>query len=252
MGIGHGDEVMTDIFTTWYTDGPIPFRVRGSDIQTVEFLMGQGDRLMLQPHTFLAGTVAEIGVSMGRRLRDPFLRRWSGESIIMQEIRCKEAAGWVVLGAQQIGKIARVSITKGQSLICQRGAFIAAAGEIHIGVAFTSRLRAGLFGGQGMVFQRLTGEGDVFLHAVGSLLHTYLPEGRMLRINPHHILAFESSVGYDVQFAGRMATLLFGQQTLLDQLQGPGRVLIQSMTLDEDLPIKGAAAKAAASVAGDA
>jgi uncharacterized protein (AIM24 family) len=226
---------MHDDLTAWIMNGPVPFRIRGSDIQTAEFSLAPGDRITLQPHCFLlgAGGVRDINVNFGTRLRDPILRIWSGESGVLQEIVCEGEPGVVVLGAPQLGRIIRLPIRDGRSLICQRGAFIASTGQIDISVAITGRVRAGLFGGSGAVFQRLTGHGDVFLHSRGSVIDWRIPESRVVRVSTHNILAFEDTIGYDVQLSGSMFSLMFNKQGLfLSQLEGPGRILVQSMSIE--------------------
>lgn len=217
----------------WYTDGPVPFRYRGEDIQSVEFVLRPGERIIAQPGAFLCGGggVRALGITWGRRLLDPFYRKWSGEASVLNEIICENEPGFVVLSAAHIGRIVRMRLEPGHSLICQRGAFMASTGQIDLGIAFTRRVRAGLFGGQGAVFQRITGEGDVFLHAFGSYIDKWLEPGRIMRVSTDNILAFDGSVGYDVQLSGGLLTLLFGgkEGLFLSQLEGPGRVIVQSL-----------------------
>lgn len=219
----------------WYTDGPIPFRILGEDIQEAEFLLRPGDRIVLQPRTFVvaAGGVRSLGITWGRRLLDPIYRQWSGEAPVLQEIVCEDRPARVVLGGQQIGRIVRMKVTPECPVICQRGAFIASTGNIDLGVAFTRRLRAGFFGGQGIVFQRATGSGDLFLHALGTINDWWIPPNQIVRVSTNNILAFDASVGYDVQLSGGLLTLMFsGEGFFLSQLEGPGRVITQSLDHD--------------------
>lgn len=221
--------------TDWFTDGPVPFRILGEDVQEVEFLMTPGQRVVLQPNTFVvgAGGVRSLGITWGRRLLDPIYRKWSGEASILQEVVCEERPARVVLGGHHIGRVVRMKVTPETGVICQRGAFIASTGEVDLGVAFTRRLRAGIFGGQGIVFQRVTGQGDVFLHARGTVNDWILDEGEIAPVSTNNILAFDASVGYDLQFSGGLMTLMFGGQGFfLSQLQGPGRIITQSIDHD--------------------
>lgn len=216
----------------WFTDGPVYFRILGEDIQEVEFVMEPGQRVMLQPDTFVGavGGVKSLGITWGRRILDPLYRRWSGEAAVLQEILCEDEPARVVLGAGQFGRIVRLKITPEHPVFAQRGAFIAATGNIDLGIAVTARLRAGLFGGQGIIFQRISGDGDVFLHAMGTINDWILPPKRIARFSTNNILAFDASVGYDIQFSGGAMTLLFGSQGLfLSQLEGPGRIITQSL-----------------------
>src|SRR5690606_23327766 len=106
-------------------------------------------------------------VEWGNSLFDPIRRAWAGENATLQEIRCEKAPGRVVIGSSLPGRIVHVELDGKKSIFCDRGAYLAHTGDIKISVGFTRRLRAGFLGGNGFVMQRITGYGDVFLHALG-------------------------------------------------------------------------------------
>jgi uncharacterized protein (AIM24 family) len=101
---------------------------------------------------------------------------------------------------------------------------------VQIGIAFTRRFGAGLFGGEGFILQRLTGDGWCFVHAGGTLEEKLLADGETLRVDTGCIVAMQPSVDYDIQLAGGVKTVLFGGEGLfLATLKGPGRVWLQSL-----------------------
>ena len=54
------------------------------------------------------------------------------------------------------------------------------------------------------------------------------------RVDTGCIVAFDEGVNYDIQFVGGIKTAIFGGEGLfLATLTGPGRVIIQSMTLEK-------------------
>ena len=56
----------------------------------------------------------------------------------------------------------------------------------------------------------------------------------MLQVDTGCVVGFDASVSYDVQLAGGIKTMLFGGEGLfLATLTGPGRVIVQSMTLEK-------------------
>ena len=56
----------------------------------------------------------------------------------------------------------------------------------------------------------------------------------MLQVDTGCVVAFEESVNYDIQFVGGIKTAIFGGEGLfLATLTGPGRVIIQSCTLEK-------------------
>lgn len=220
----------------WCDDGPVRYRILGHDIQAVEFLIIPGDKVVFQPNTFVcgAGGFKGLHLSWGTGMMDPLKRKWAGEMSVLQQIMCDDKApARVVIGGAQFGKVVSMRVRPGRGIICQRGVFLAATGSIDIGVAFTRRLRAGWFGHQGLTFQRLTGDGEVFLHASGAVVDWTILNDTVVPVSTKNILAFEDTVGYDVQLSGGLMTMMFGGQgVFLSQLQGPGRILIQSMDID--------------------
>ncbi|MCB0190127.1 MAG: AIM24 family protein, partial [Caldilineaceae bacterium] len=88
---------------------------------------------------------------------------------------------------------------------------------------------AGFFGGEGFILQRLRGDGNVFIHAGGTIVERRL-NGEKLLVDTGCIVAFESGIDYDIQRAGSLKSQLFGGEGLfLATLQGHGRVWLQSL-----------------------
>ena len=61
---------------------------------------------------------------------------------------------------------------------------------------FTKNLTSGFFGGEGFVLQALTGEGDVFVKAGGTLIRRDLEPEEQLRISSGCLVAFTQGVNY--------------------------------------------------------
>lgn len=129
------------------------------------------------------------------------------------------------------GKIIALNLSElGGELLAQKDSFLVAAKGVSIGIAFTRRFGAGLFGGEGFILQRLTGDGWCFVHAGGTLEEKLLAPGETLRVDTGCIVAMQPSVDYDIQLAGGVKTVLFGGEGLfLATLKGPGRVWLQSL-----------------------
>jgi uncharacterized protein (AIM24 family) len=123
---------------------------------------------------------------------------------------------------------------------------------VSIGIAFQKRLGAGLFGGEGFILQRLTGDGWAFIHAGGAMHERTLAPGETLRVDTGCIVAFQPSVSYDIQLVGGIKTALFGGEGLFfATLRGPGRIWLQSLPLSR-LARRAAVARRVPSSAGSA
>ncbi len=101
-------------------------------------------------------------------------------------------------------------------------------------IAFQKRLGATFFGGEGFVLQRFWGEGTVFLYAPGDLSEFTLAPGQTLKVSTGHVVGWEASANYDIQTVGGIKTALLGGEGLfVTTLTGPGKVILQSMTLEK-------------------
>src|SRR6185436_8628787 len=108
-------------------------------------------------------------------------------------------------------------------------AYMCSTMEASISVAFTKRLGAGFFGGEGFVLQKIGGVGQVFLHAGGFIIERTLRADEQLRVDTGCLVAFEESVEYDIQMIRGIKTMLFGGEGLFyATLRGPGRIWIQT------------------------
>ena len=90
------------------------------------------------------------------------------------------------------------------------------------------------FGGEGFILEKLTGPGAVFIHGGGDFVEFNLGPGDTIQVDTGCVVGFEESVQYDIQLAGGIKTAIFGGEGLfLATLTGPGRVIVQSMTLEK-------------------
>lgn len=137
----------------------------------------------------------------------------------------------VAFGAPYPGKVIPLDLTSfGGRFLCQKDSFLCAAQGTEIEVAFTKRLGAGLFGGEGFILQRLEGDGLTFVHAGGAVIEKDLAPGETLRVDTGCLVAFAPTVDYDIQFVGGFKNALFGGEGLfLAHMKGPGKGYLQSL-----------------------
>jgi uncharacterized protein (AIM24 family) len=88
----------------------------------------------------------------------------------------------------------------------------------------------GLFGGEGFIMQRLTGDGIALVHAGGTIMHRELEAGETLKLDTGCLVAIEKTITYDVQFIGGFKNAIFGGEGLfIATVTGPGKVWLQSL-----------------------
>ena len=156
----------------------------------------------------------------------------TGESLFMTVFQNNgQGKKKVAFGAPYPGKIIPVHLAQiGGELICQKDAFLCAAKGVSVGIAFQKKIGVGLFGGEGFIMQRLTGDGWAFVHAGGTVIPKELGPGELLRVDTGCIVGFQPTVQYDIQFVGKVKSALFGGEGLFfATLRGPGYVWLQSL-----------------------
>lgn len=137
----------------------------------------------------------------------------------------------VAFAAPYPGQIIPMNIAElGGEIHCQKASFLCAARGIQIGIAFQKKIGVGLFGGEGFIMQRITGDGIAFVHAGGTISKRELGPGETLRLDTGCLVALQPTVKYDVQRAGGIKTMMFGGEGIfLAALTGPGTVWLQSL-----------------------
>jgi uncharacterized protein (TIGR00266 family) len=161
-------------------------------------------------------------------------RLLTGESLFMTVFQNRGMGKQhVAFGAPYPGKIIPVLLSEvGGELLAQKDSFLCAAKGVSLGIALTKRLGAGFFGGEGFILQRLQGDGLAFIHAGGTIYQRDLRPGETLRIDTGCIVAFQSTVNYDIQMVGGIKSAIFGGEGLFfATLRGPGRIWLQSLPL---------------------
>ena len=211
----------------------IDYKIFGDDMQLVEVELDSGEGVRAEAGAMMyMGEGIEMQTSTGGGLFKGFKRMITGESFFITTFLYNgKGKGHVAFGAPYPGKIIPLEMDKlGGNFLCQKDSFLCAARGIEIEIAFTKKIGAGLFGGEGFILQRLEGAGMAFVHAGGTIIKRELQAGERLRVDTGCLVAFSPSVDYDIQFIGGFKNALFGGEGIfLAKLTGPGLVYLQSL-----------------------
>jgi uncharacterized protein (TIGR00266 family) len=225
----------------------IDHRIVGEDLQFVEIELDPGESVVAEAGAlmYMTGgiqmeTIFGDGSSQGQAkglmgaLLGAGKRILTGESLFMTVFTAQSSRRErVAFAAPYPGRILAMDLRQlGGELVCQKDSFLCAAKGVSIGIAFQKKIGVGLFGGEGFIMQRLTGDGMSFVHAGGMLSQLQLAPGETLRVDTGCLVALQPSVNYDIQFVGGVKTALFGGEGLFfATLTGPGQVWLQSLPL---------------------
>ena len=220
----------------------VDYEILGDDLQVVEVELDPGETVIAEAGamnymedgiTFEAkmgdGSAANEGL-MGK-LFSAGKRALTGESIFMTHFTNAGAGKKrVSFSAPYPGQIVPLDLSEsGGRFLCQKDAFLCAAKGTKVSIAFTQRLGAGFFGGEGFILQKLEGDGMAFVHAGGTIVKKQL-SGDTLRVDTGCIVGFSGDIDYSIERAGNLKSMFFGGEGLfLATLRGTGTVYLQSL-----------------------
>jgi uncharacterized protein (TIGR00266 family) len=211
----------------------IDFEILGDDIQVVEVEMDPQEAVRAEAGAMLYMEEGiEMQTSTAGGIFKGLKRMITGESFFITTfVNNGNKKRKMAFAAPYPGKIININPAHfGGKFLCQKDGFLCAAQGIEINIAFTKRIGAGLFGGEGFILQELSGDGNTFIHAGGTIIKRQLAADETLRVDTGCLVAFEPRVQYDIKFIGGFKNSLFGGEGLFYALvTGPGLVYLQSV-----------------------
>jgi len=216
---------------------PLEYTIQGDNLQVARIRLKPGQEVYAEAGKMVYKTAnvqwdtRMTGQTLGDKLLGALRRTVTGESLFVTYFHA-DGEGEVGFAGSYPGKVQVFDLRPGQSIMAQRDAFICAQPSVQLSVALVKKLGAGFFGGEGFILQKLVGPGSVFIHAGGDFVEFDLAAGQVIQVDTGCIVAFDESIDYDIQFVGGIKTAIFGGEGLfLATLSGPGKVLVQSITL---------------------
>lgn len=210
----------------------IDYKIVGDDMQAVIVTLDPGEAVQAEAGALMfmeEGIAIETGTGGG--IMKGVKRILAGESFFITTFfnQAKERRS-LAFAAPYPGKILSMDLAATGTMLCQRDAYLCSAYGIEVSVAFTKRLGAGFFGGEGFILEKLAGQGLAFIHAGGTLIKKTLAGGEKIKIDTGCIVAFEEQVDFDIEFVGNIKTAFFGGEGLFfATLKGPGTIYMQTL-----------------------
>lgn len=250
----------------------IDYRILGESIQVVEIELDPQETVIAEAGAMLymeesisfktkMGDGSDAHETILGKLISAGTRMITGESLFMTHFtnngsRTANGKARVAFSAPYPGTIRPIDLRKmyNNEIMVQKDGFLCAALGTKVSIAFNKKLTSTFFGGEGFILQKLQGDGLAFIHAGGTVIEREL-NNETLRVDTGCIVAFESTIDFDIQRAGGLRSMVFGGEGIfLATLRGSGKVWLQSMPIrkliDVLLPNSKNSKKGASSVLG--
>ena len=171
-----------------------------------------------------------MDTNTGGGIKKVFGRLFSGESIFMNEYTAEGSGGMIAFASSFPGSIIPYQVSEGNGIIIQKRGFLAMEKGLDLSVYFNKRLGGGLFGGEGFIMQKITGNGLVFIEIDGYCKEYELGIGESIIVDTGYLAAMSESCTMDIQTVKGVKNMFFGGEGLFNTvITGPGKVYIQSM-----------------------
>jgi uncharacterized protein (TIGR00266 family) len=212
-------------------------RITGTTMPVLEFALEHNDAVISE-----AGELSWMSASIqmtthtqhagGGGFFGAIKRVAGGGSLFMTEYRASGAPGEVAFATRVPGHILPVPVGNGYEYLVHRHGFLCATAGVELGFGFQQSLGAGIFGGDGFLLQKISGNGTAWLELSGEVIIKDLAPGELLRVHPGHVGAFQSGVSFQIQRVPGIKNMIFGGDGIfLAALTGPGRVWLQTLPI---------------------
>lgn len=209
------------------------YKISGDNLQLVTIQIDPGEKIYAE-----AGSMIYMSgnISMEAKMRGGLLkgigRKIAGETLFLTEFTSSGGKGLVSFGGNAPGTIKAIDLSTGKDFMVQKDAFLVAEDKVDMSIAFQKRLGAIFFGGEGFILEKISGTGKAFIHACGDFVEFDLKPDQILKVDTGSVVGWDATVTFDIERVKGIKTMFFGGEGLfLTTLKGPGKVIIQSMSL---------------------
>lgn len=209
------------------------YKIQGETLLVVVCYLEGGERMITE-----GGGMAWMSPNMlmetttNGGLGKAFGRMFAGERMFQNIYTAQGGNGMIAFASSFPGSIEAFEITPGREMIFQKSAFLAGEAGVQISVFFNKKFSSGLFGGEGFIMQKISGQGIVFAEFDGHVVQYELQPGQQIVVDTGHLAAMETTCTMEIKNVPGVKNMLFGGEGLFNTvISGPGKVWLQTMPI---------------------
>ena len=210
------------------------YEIKGENLPVVVCSVEDGETLITESGkmSWMSPNM-EMETTSGGGIGKMFGRLISGENMFQNRYTAR-GDGLIAFSSSFPGSIRAIEITPDHPIVVQKSAFLASEDGVELSIFFQKKVGAGLFGGEGFIMQKLSGNGMAFLEIDGAATEYELAAGQQILVSTGHIAMIDESCSIDIQQVKGLKNVVFGGEGLFNTvITGPGRVILQSMPLSK-------------------
>ena len=209
------------------------YEILGDTLPVVICRLDPGERMITE-----SGSMAWMSPNMKMEtssnggLGKMFGRMFSGENLFQNIYTAMGGPGEIAFASSFPGSVKALQVSPSQEFILQKKAFLASEGGVQLSTHFQKKFSSGLFGGEGFIMQKVSGNGTVFAEFDGHVVEYDLQAGQQIVIDSGYLAAMTSSCQLDIQTVPGIKNMLFGGEGLFNTvITGPGHIWLQTMPI---------------------
>ena len=208
------------------------YEIKGEPMGVVICSLEKGETICCE-----AGSMSWMSPNMemqtsGGGLGKMFGKMFSGESMFQNYYTAQGGPGLIAFAASFPGSIRAIPITPDRPVIVQKRGFLASETGVELSVFFQKKAGAGLFGGEGFIMQKLSGQGMAFVEIDGSIVEYDLQPGQQIIAETGQVAMMDATCSIDVVTVKGVKNALFGGEGFFNTcITGPGHVILQTMPI---------------------
>lgn len=209
------------------------YQIQGDTLPVVICELQQGERMITESGSMSwMSPNMKMETSTNGGIGKAFGRLFSGENMFQNIYTAMGGPGMIAFASSFPGSIRAFEISPGNEMIFQKSAFLAGESSINLSVFFNKKLGSGIFGGEGFIMQKVSGNGIAFAEFDGHVVEYDLAAGQQIVVDTGYLAAMTSSCQMDIQSVPGVKNMLFGGEGIFNTvITGPGRVWLQTMPI---------------------
>ena len=209
------------------------YEIKGTPLPVVICNLNDGEQMITERGSMSWMTPNMKMETVSGGLGKMFGRMVSGETLFQNRYTAQGGNGMITFASSFPGSIRPVSISPGNELVIQKSAFLASEAGVQLSVFFQKKFGSGLFGGEGFIMQKLSGNGMVFLEIDGYAVEYDLEAGQQMVIDTGYVAAMSVTCKMDIQTVPGVKNALFGGEGIFNTVvTGPGKIVLQTMPIN--------------------
>ncbi|MBQ4064913.1 MAG: TIGR00266 family protein [Clostridia bacterium] len=209
------------------------YRIEGTPLPVVICSLENGEQMITErgSMSWMSPNMKMETTSNGG-LGKAFGRMFAGEALFQNRYTAVGGSGMIAFASSFPGSILAVEVTPDRPIVVQKRAFLASTPGVELSIFFQKKIGAGLFGGEGFIMQKLSGQGIAFIEIDGHAIEYDLAPGQELIVDTGYLAKMDSTCSMDIVTVPGIKNMLFGGEGIFNTvIRGPGHVTLQTMPI---------------------